>query len=232
MTETKEEKQTSDRILIYTIAVVLGLVLIFALFRFIIPARDTPMTIEDAHQLNIQGKLDPDKGYMYGPHSFIRFNDLWYFQIQKENVLVNVPLRFSPREVENISLYGGINDKFENASKIYFSFNPLGIQLPYIGLAVGELTQSLTTAFGNEVAAVCDRNCTLSLCDACQGRPILNCSNTEEAIISLIEAKESQILMKGNCVEIRGSGLDIVKNVDRLLLEFYGVLKVEPQPLP
>jgi hypothetical protein len=237
MTEAKkeekvEEEQTSDRILIYTIAIIIGLVLLFSLFRFIVPARETPMTIEDAHKLNIQGKLKADQGYMYGPHSFVRFNDLWYFQIQKESVLVNVPLRFSPNDLENITLYGGINDKFNNASKIYFSFNPLGTQLQYIALAVGELTQSLTKAFGDDVAAVCDRDCDFEACSACKDRPILNCSNTEEAIISLIEAEESQVLLKGNCVEIRGSGSDIIKNVDRLLLEFYGVIETEPKPLP
>lgn len=230
--EQIEEKLTSDKMLLYAIAILIGLVLIFSLIRFVIPVREQVMTIEDAHAMNIKGELKPEQGYMYGPHSFIRFNDLWYFQVQSNDVLVNVPLRFSPKEVENITLYGYLNDKFNNATTIYLAFNPLGSQLTYIALAVGELTQSLTKAFGNEVIAVCDRDCDMEACEACEGRPILNCNNTEEAIISLIESEEPRILMKGNCIEIQGYGHEIVRHVDRLLFEFYTVMKTEPKPLP
>jgi hypothetical protein len=219
------EKQTSDKILVYALIVLVGLVAIFLLIRYVIPSTETPMTIGEAHILNIEGKLDPELGYMYGPHSFVRFNDLWYFQVQSEDVLVNVPLRFSPKEVEDITLSGSLNDNFNNAQKIYIAFNPIGKQLTYIALAVGELTQSFTKAFGNEVAAVCDRECDYEACGACEGRPILNCNNTEEAIISLIESQESKLILKGNCIEVHGSGAELVMNVDRLLLEFYGVLK-------
>ncbi len=227
-----DEKPASDKILVYSIAIILALVLIFSLFRLVVSPKEKVMTIEEAHKLNIEGKLDPEQGYMYGPHSFIRFNDLWYFQVQSKGVLVNVPLRFGPREVEAINLYGGLNDVFNNATKIYISFNPLGSQLPYIGLGVGELTQSLTKAFGNEVSAVCDHECDFEACNACKDRPVLSCNNTEEAIISLIESQDSGITLKGNCIEINGKGEDIVKNVDRLLLEFYGVLKTTPEGLP
>jgi hypothetical protein len=232
MSDEKEpEKQISDKMVVYTIIVILAVFAVFILIRVLTPVVDRPMTIEEAHVFNIRGKLEPEFGYMYGPHSFIRFNDLWYFQVQSEGILVNVPMRFGPKDVEDIPLYGSLDEEFDNAEKVYFSFDPLGEDLTYIALAVGELTQSLTKAFGNEVAAVCSRNCSQSECDACQGRPILDCSNKEEAIISLIETEQPRIVLKGNCIEVQGSGLDLVRQVDRLLLEFYGVIKTEPEQL-
>jgi hypothetical protein len=236
MTETKkeetEEKPISDKILIYAVVIIVALVLLFSLIRYIAPTKETAMTIEDAHRLNIQGKLEPEQGYMYGPHSFIKFADLWYFQVQSKGVLVNVPLRYGPKQVEEIPLYGYLNDEFNNATTIYLAFNPLGRELTYTALAVGELTQSLAKAFGNEVIAVCDRDCKYEICDACKGRPVLSCNNTDEAIIHLVESPVSKVLMKGNCIEIQGYGLDLVRHVDRLLLEFYTVMKTTPEPLP
>ncbi|MBW2983581.1 hypothetical protein KY361_00520 [Candidatus Woesearchaeota archaeon] len=229
--EAVEEQQISDKVLLYAIISIVGLFLIFVLLRYVIPSEEQVLTIEDAHRLNIQGKLKPEQGYMYGPHSFINFDGMWYFQVQSKGVLVNVPLRYGPKDVEDIPLYGGLNDKFNNATTIYISFDPLGKELTYIAVAVGELTQSLNTAFGNEVIAVCDRDCDYEACSACKGRPVLNCSNTEHAIISLIESPIPKIDLKGNCIEIHGYGYELIRYVDRLLLEFYGVVKSEPEPL-
>ncbi|MBW2980389.1 hypothetical protein KY360_03165 [Candidatus Woesearchaeota archaeon] len=230
--EEKKEKQPSDRILVYAVIALICLVIIFSLVRFFAPTQEEVLTIEDAHKSNIKGKLDPEQGYMYGPHSFIKFGGLWYFQIQQGGILVNVPLRYGPKEVEDIPLYGGLDNRFNNATTIYVAFNPRGRELTYVALAVGELTQSLNKAFGNEVIAVCDSDCDSEACSACEGRPILTCNNTEEAIIHLVDSPAPKILLKGNCIEINGYGYDLVRHVDRLLLEFYTVMKTTPEPLP
>lgn len=224
-----EEKQGSDKILLYAIIIIVGLCLIFMSLRYVIPEEEQPLTIADAHRLNIQGKLKPEQGYVYGPHSFINFDGMWYFQVQSKGILVNVPLRFGPRDIEDIPLYGSIDDRFDNATTIYIAFNPLGTDLPYVAVAVGELTQSLNTAFGNEVIAVCSEDCDYEVCSACKGRPVLNCNNTQHAIISLIQSEEPMVNLKGNCIEIQGTGPELVRHVDRLLLEFYGVVKSTPE---
>lgn len=224
--ETKEEKpgeerKISDKILIWPIVIIIAITLIFVGIKYVLPKEEV-LTIDDMHKLNIEGRLPPEQGYLYEDvHSFVNFGGMWYFQVQSGNVLVNVPLRYGPRDVEDITLSGGLDGRFTNATSIYMTFDPLGHDLTYVALAVGELDQSLITAFGNEVIAACDKNET----SACKDRPIITCNNTNKAVIYIMESKEPAVNLKGNCVEIKGYDMELLRHVDRLLLEFYGVMK-------
>ena len=224
----EEEKKTSDKILIWSIAIIIALTLILVGSRYITQKKEVPLTIDEMHQLNIKGKLPPEQGYLYNDaYSFVYIDGMWYSQVQSGNVLVNVPLRYGPKDVESISLNGWLNEDFIKSESIFITFDPLSSDLTYTALAVGELDQSLISAFGNKIIAACDKNETEfgDPIAACAGRPIKTCENSGDAIIYIIESEEPELNLKGNCIEIKGRGIELLRHADRLLLEFYGVMK-------
>ena len=217
-TEIQQDKG-NDKVLVYIIigTVFVFIILLSYLFLF---SKPKVITIDELHNLNLQGKLDEKQGYPYNGYSFVKFDNLWYFQAQSKKSLWDIAIRFGPKEIEHIPIEGFLNDTFLNASEIYMTFDPLGIDLQFIGLAIGEMDQSLIKAFGKMPIAACDKNET----DICQTRPIITCENTDKAVIYFKRNATMRVKGNGNCLVIQGQGLDIVKAVDRALMEMYGII--------
>ena len=56
--------------------------------------------------------------------------------------------------------------------------------------------------------------------------PLKNCDRTEEPIIQIIkDGSDPKVdLIAENCVIVTGDDISILKSIDRLLLNFYGVM--------
>ncbi len=227
--EKKEVKSKgSDKILLVGI---LAIILIFA-GAFLIGkfAKEQPKTIEDLHKLNIQGKLKPEQGYLYNKaYSFITFDGLWYTQLTSPSGtrLYNMNLRYGPREVEDMKIFGYLDlELFNNATEYYVTFNPAGDYDPegnsfsHVVLAVNDFNQHLAKVFGKKPIAACDRNETA----ACENIPIITCDNTDKIVLYLKESDKSLIKYDNNCIIIEGTGFDLVKGVDRILYDFYEII--------
>ncbi len=219
--ELKEEKKISDWILIIAIIaiiVILALVIAFKQFN-----KEQPKTIEDLHLSNLKKELKSDQGYVYRGYSFVFANGLWYTQVQNRagTSLFNIPLHYSPRDVANVPIEGNFNSTiFNSVGMIYITFDPLGSNLQYVALAVGEFDQSIIKAFNKMPIAACDKNET----KACETRPIITCNNTGMPVLYIQQKPETKVIYNNNCIIVQGEGPEIVRAVDRLLLNLYGIM--------
>jgi|TARA_Y100000310_G_scaffold207348_1_gene207853 hypothetical protein len=221
--EIKEDKLKSDKTLI---VITIILVLIFAAIlgsRYL--NQELPETIDELHELNLKGKLKPEQGYLYkGAYSFIKFEDLWYTQLMspKGTRFYNIQFRYGPRELEDIKIGGTLNANFLNDAKEYYvTFNPAGNDFSNVALAVADFNQHMTNIFFKQPIAACDKNETL----ACRNRPIITCDNTNDLVLYVKEANFSKVYFDDNCIMVEGSGLDLVKGIDRILLSFYDIME-------
>lgn len=221
--EDLKEKKISDWALIISIiTIVIILALIISLQSV---QKETPKTIDDLHSLNLAGKLKPDQGYVYNEYSFVFANGLWYTQYQAqtgtEKTLINIPLHYAPKALEDIPIEGKLNGTLFNSEKgIYITFDPLGQNLNYVALAVGEFDQNIIKAFSKIPVAACDKNETA----ACSARPIITCDNTDKPVLYLQQKPETKIIYNNNCIIVQGIGPEIVRAIDRLLLKLYGMM--------
>jgi len=220
--EVKEVELKSDKTLIIGLAV---LILIFAAIigsRFL--NEDPPETIDELHEFNIKGKLQPDQGYLYNAYSFVKLEDLWYTQLLSPlgSRLYDIQFRYGPNELEDIKIEGSLNDElFNDAEQYYVTFNPVGNDFSSMALAAADYNQHMTNIFFKTPIAACDRNETLN----CVDRPIITCDNTEELVFYIKESNNPGVFFDDNCIVVEGSGLDLIKGVDRVLLFFYRIME-------
>jgi len=221
--EKKTEKKISDKVLIISVAVIIVIIALILGLKFFPKEKTQPKTIDDLHLLNLEGKLKPEQGYIYNQYSFVFANGLWYTQVQTiaGTTLFDIPLHYAPKDLEDIPIEGEFNSTLFNSERgIYITFDPLGQNLNYVALAVGEFDQSIINAFNKIPIAACDKNET----KACSTRPIIKCDNTDKPVLYLQQKPETKVIFDNNCMIVQGIGPEIVRAVDRLLLKLYGIM--------
>lgn len=223
--EAAEEPKSSDKPLIFGIAAIM-LVLI-SIITYSIFHKEQPKTLEDLHVLNLKGKLKPEQGYVYkGVYSFVKFDNVWHTQLKspKGTRVYSMALRYSPKEVENISIEGALNNQFfDNQTEFFVTFNPTGNDFSRVALAVSDFDTHMTKVFEKRPIAACDRNET----EICRERPIITCSDAGKLVLYVREADKSRVYYNGNCIVVEGNGFDLVKGVDRVLYNLYGMMEQE-----
>ena len=216
-----EEKKVSDKALIVSAIVIILLIVAIIGLKFI--PRELPKTIEDLHLANLKEELDSDQGYTYNGYSFVFANGLWYTQVQNiaGTSLFNIPLHYSPKDLEDIPIEGEFNSTLFNSQRgIYITFDPLGQELQYVALAVSEFDQSIIKAFNKIPVAACDRNET----KACSNRPIITCENTNMPVLYIQQEPETKVIFDDNCMIVQGIGPEAVRATNRLLFNLYGIM--------
>ena len=221
--DIKETKLKSDKVLIIgVILIILLFIIVFGLNYF---TKEQPKTIDELHALNLKGKLKPEQGYLYnGVYSFVRFDELWYTQMmsQKGTRLYNIQFRYGPKDAESIKIEGSLNTELlNNATEYYVTFNPAGKDFSHVTLAVADFNQHMTNIFFKKPIAACDKNET----NACKDRPIITCENTDKMVLYIKEANNTRVYYDGNCIVVEGLGFELVKGVDRILYDFYGIME-------
>ena len=214
----------SERTLIVTIILLLiGVAAIVLGSKYFVKAE--PLTIDDLHALNFKGKLREEQGYLYkGVYSFVKFEDLWYTQLKspKGTRLYNIQFRYSPKEVEKVRVEGILGmGLLNNATEYYVTFNPTGNDFSSVALAAGDFNQQMTNIFFKQPIAACDRNETR----ACIDRPVITCDNTDKLVLYVRESNNSRVSYDNNCITIEGSGFELVKGIDRVLYDLYGIME-------
>ncbi|HLC96458.1 MAG TPA: hypothetical protein VJH97_04000 [Candidatus Nanoarchaeia archaeon] len=218
----ESEKKISDKVLIFTILlIVLLLVVVFSIQFFV--KQETPLTIDDLHALNLQGKLSQDQGYVQNGYSFVNVDGFWYteFNSQSAKNIYSLNFRYGPREVADVPFEGRLNATlFNDAPSYHVTFNPTGFDgdFTYVTLAVSDLNENMIKVFQKIPIAACDRNETY----ACSNRPIVTC-NSSSVVFYMMEALEPSVVIDDNCIMLKGTGLDLVKSVDKLLFTFYNI---------
>jgi hypothetical protein len=104
---------------------------------------------------------------------------------------------------------------------LYITFEPDADNVSSMAIAAAELSLNLAQGINRSLVAACSRNVT----EACATRPIVDCRDTDKAVIYLKENDVPFIKLEDNCIVIYGKGNDLLKGVDRLLMFWYGVVQ-------
>ena len=205
MTEQQEpKKKGSDKIFYYVLAGILIAAVAFAVIMLISPKEPRPEVIT------------------YNNFEFQKIGGLWYSNWQQGDNVYILSLRFNPAETEEVKILGSLheNSTFNNRDTIYITFDPVGDDLTHVALAAAEISLNLNRALGVNVTAACTSNESI----ACHDRPILTCNNTDKAIIFLKESDESKMILTDNCMILQGHGMELMRVVDRILYQWYGIM--------
>lgn len=188
---------------------------------------DSLTTLDTLHNNALGDQKNTSTSYVYRGYSFVWARGLWYTRLQDKNILYEVPLHFGPRDLENITYTGKLDDRFLATSEVYITFNPVEKELGYVALAVGELSLNLAKALGVNPVAACDRNETVD----CKNRPIMTCTNTNQSVIYFHPKGDARLHLRGNCIEIYGEKTELIRATDRLILQWYGIMGDEKQTI-
>ncbi|MBD3249858.1 hypothetical protein GF336_07465 [Candidatus Woesearchaeota archaeon] len=215
----KEDPKSDTKKLLIMIGVVIA---VFALVLLIVQSTGNSskevITIDDLHEKNLNGESG-ENNYLYNGFSFVFADGLWYTRVKPGDKLIDVPLHFGPKDLENIDVKGSLDDTFNQNKEVFVTFDPLNKQMQYTALSSAELSLNLAKGILKIPIAACINNET----DACIDRPIITCSNSDKPVIYIKESKTPLVILDNNCITIQGEDWDVVKATDRLLLYWYGV---------
>jgi len=221
--EDEEENRSSKKLLIL-IGVIIGIFIVFFAFSFGYNkffTGNSVLTLSDLHVKNLNGEFG-EENYIYNGFSFVYLDNLWYTQVMRpDGTLLDIPLRFGPKDIENVSTEGVIDESFMK-NEVYVTFDPTDTPLSYVALSASELSSNLASGMGVLPVAACSENET----DACAIRPIVDCDDKDKAVIYLKKSNSSaSVKLNGNCVILEGEDWELIKAVDRFLYKWYQVMK-------
>lgn len=219
----KEEgpPERTDLVLYITLGTIIAILFILVFgWRLVFPSE--PMySLDEMHELNLAGKLDPKRGYLHEGFSFVKVENRWFTRFMRPNTtkVFDVELRFGPRDVRNVSLSGDpvpfIKENNQNAT--YVTFDPMQENLSFVALAAADVTTALNKIFFISAYPACTRNET----ETCSALPIVTCTEGLPVIL-LRDAPAPSVIVNGSCIIIEAKNMDLVRAADRLLLEWYG----------
>ncbi len=222
-TQVEETAATSDgkSILIMT-AVIIGLFALtfagFSAYNHFTAAQ--VLDVDELHTENLQGELAEEEGYLYNGFSVVQVDGLWWTERMIRGKLYKIPLHFGPKEVENIPVNGGLHADFNKGETIYMAIDP-AVADKYYTLALSELSFNIAKA----VNRIPEGSCTTEDV-ACVNRTIISCENTGgKPVIQLEIGGEPMVEYTGTCIKVRGTEYGLVKAADRLLYDWYGIIK-------
>jgi len=226
--ENKNKSNSSDsKSIIIMIAVIISIfLLIFGGFKIYGSFTGSSVVdVDDMHKDNLDGKLSEDKGYLYNGFSFVKADGLWWTEIQTNSRFLKIPLHFGPKEVEDISIQGQLAYEFNKGKNVYIAIDPK-VQNKFYALANSEISFNVAKGINRIPIGACTEE---SL--DCVNRTIVNCENTTGLPVIELELSDepAKITQQGTCIKISGQGTDydIVKAADRLLYDWYQVIKTE-----
>ena len=178
-------------------------------------------TIDDLHQMNYDGDLKEEQGYVYNGYSVVRNDKLWWTQVTGVDEDLIIPLHFGPKDLLEVEVSGQVSDTFNNGGTIYISIDPR-IANQYYTLAVSELSLNMAQGIGRYPEAACTIDAKV-----CEGRQTMNCEDTKgnPVIEFVLGGEKPTVELDGSCIKLSGSNADLVKSVDRLLYKWYKVMK-------
>ena len=223
--ELEEPNKFQDKLLFISIALIaLLFISVLAYSRFYKPKAQT---LEDLHILNLNGKLAPGQGYVYkGVYSFVTLDNQWYTQLKspKGTKVYSLALRYSPRDLKDIVIEGKLDKEFfDGKSEFFVTFNPTGKDFSSVALAVADFNTHMSKVFEKNPIAACDRNET----DACKTRPVVTCEDPSKLVLYIRESNKLRAYYNNNCIVVEGKGFDLIKGVDRILYNLYGIMGQE-----
>ena len=202
--EDKQEETNDSKYLLIAIGVILGiLALIFLGFTLYDKYADkSVVTIDTLHQKNLEKELGDEKGYVYNGFSFVKADGLWWTQVNLKGSgkAVKIPLRYGPKEVEEIKITGTFDAKaFNLGQEMYVSLaDPTAVN-KYYNLAMTELRVNLLKGLERPTIGACTQNAS-----ECKDWAIINCTTSQNQPVIVLDLtnESSGITLAGSCVTI------------------------------
>lgn len=214
----KERKQLVMIIMVIAVLLALGSGT-FSLFHFSKAPQALP--VDELHDLNRQGELSSERGYIYSGNSIVMTEGLWWSDVFFAGTIFKVPLHFGPRDVEVVAISGQLNSSFNAEPDVYVAIDP-EVSDKYYTLAISELSLNLAKIMNRAPIG----SCTQENENVCIGREIINCEMTRgRPVIELEYSETPSVQLDGSCIKITGQGYNLTKSVDRLLYRWYGIMK-------
>lgn len=215
----KLRQLASHKTLYYLIAVVV-LFFIGLLVALFFMKQPVPLSIDDYHEMNLNGELDPEDGYLYNGFSFVKVRGSWFTRLQRKdtNESYHLEVRYGPRDVEEIPLSGDYAYLL-TFNSTFITFDPAGKDFPHVALAAADLSTNLVRVFATTPVAACTQPDE----KACANRQIITCTQGIPAIF-IKEDPVPAVIAEGTCITVQGEDFDLVKAANRLLLAWYGIM--------
>lgn len=156
----------------------------------------------------------------YNYFTFEELGGLWETNINLHGQMYRAAFRFNPRQAEDVVISGSFTGF--RKPPIYITFNPEADkeEYKYLALAASELTLNVVRALNFTVEAACTKNVT----ETCANRPIVTCQDNA-SVIYLVPKAPTQVTLDGDCITLSGHELDLLKSVDRILFQWYKIMK-------
>lgn len=157
----------------------------------------------------------------YNYFTFTRSGPNWETQIERDNKVYLASFRYNPKDTEDVYITGNFTG-FEYVP-LYITFDPDSEQddFKYLALTSTELSLHLIRGLGYNVSAACTKNET----QACTDRPIVRCGDEGKSVIYIVNKAPTQITLKDNCIVLSGEGLELVRAADRLIFQWYKIMR-------
>lgn len=222
---TKDESEAApsgeagNRHFYIAVASLVALIILIILVPGLVDKGDREKSYDELVQDALKG-VESDDTRVYNGFVFVKDGNLWFTEVSnpRSNELYRFGVRFTPDEVENVTVVGNINDSFRTG-RILMTFDPYDTELGYVSLAAAELSLSLSRAMGIEISAAC-----MSEHPDCEGREIVSCNTTSLPVIEIVNSNKEMLYMSGNCMRIQGRELGLLRVADRVLFRAYGIM--------
>lgn len=159
----------------------------------------------------------------YNGFAFVKIGNSWFTQWERSGSTYNLEFRHSPWEVENITVSGKVDERFQ-MPYVFLTYDPvegLSRQTSFVALAAADLSSMLKGVFEKEgVAAACTKNAT----EACAARPVVTCS-TNASVIYLKVAQKTGIFLDGNCATLQGVEENLTRAADKAMYQWLGIIR-------
>ena len=172
---------------------------------------------------NITKVIIEETSYIYNGFNFNKEAGIWYTQIERNGLPYIIMTEHGPKEVENmlVSYKGNIfNTLTRSGNTIYLSFDPTQENKSDVAVAAVDFAKGLSIVYRMDVESAC-------LVNATECTQIQTCNTTDKAIIEIIKDDNPRAEYEGNCLRVYGKNTDLIKVVNRLMFEWYGIIQVD-----
>ena len=194
--EEKKAYKSNSSLIIITTIVIIGLIILFFSIRYLYKPEEIQET------------------YDYNGFVFTKVSDygVWFTEIQKGGEIFRLPVRYSPKEVEDVPIDRTAYYTIINSKEIYTTV-PNNLSSVAV-LALAEVGRITGTRYGilniPSIGALTH--------DKGDGTPVKTCKDAVDGtgVILFDVGDETKVYLEGNCVIVQGTDeWEIVRAADR-----------------
>lgn len=159
----------------------------------------------------------------YNGFRFEKTGLTWRTQWERDGLLYDLQFRHSPWEVENITVLGKVDERFQMPYLFITHDPPDNVptrQNSFLFIASADITSMLVSVFDRHPVEACTVNST----EECSKLPVATCS-TNATVIYLKASDDAGILLDGNCATIQGREENLTRAANKAVYQWLGIIR-------